>query len=113
MYWFHSTAGRDASWTVKFSPLKKRLTKTPTPTISGTAKVGKTLKAIAGRWQPWGVRLSYQWYRSGTKIVGATHSTYRVKSNSTGKKLRVKVTGKKSGYTTVTKTSRSTATVEK
>lgn len=110
MYWFHSTAGKDASWTVKFSPLKKKL-KTSQPKISGTAKVGKTLKVVRGTWTS-GTKFNYQWYRDGDKIVGATHATYTVKSNSKGSKLKVKVTGKKSGYNTVTRTSKATSTVK-
>lgn len=85
--------------------LKKKLTKTPTPVISGTVKVGNTLKAKAGSWGPSGVKVTYQWWRGSKKISGATKSTYTVTSADRGKKIRVKVLGKKSGYASVTKTS--------
>jgi hypothetical protein len=90
----------------------QKLTKTPKPTVSGTAKVGKKLTAKPGAWKPKGVKLSYQWLRGGKSIKGAKKSTYKVAKADVGKKLSVKVTGKKSGYKTVSKTS-SAKTVKK
>ena len=81
------------------------LSATPKPTISGTAKVGKKLTAKAGTWKPSGVKLKYQWYRGSKKISGATKKTYTLTSADKGKKITVKVTGTKPGYTTVSKTS--------
>jgi hypothetical protein len=82
----------------------------PTPRISGTAKVGEKLTAKPGTWTT-GTKLTYQWYSGGTKISGATKSTYTLKSAQKGKWVKVKVTGKKTGYVTVTKTSDATAKV--
>lgn len=79
--------------------------KAPTPAISGTAKVGKTLKAVVGTWSPTPSSFSYQWYRNGVKISGATAAKYTLKSIDKGKGITVKVTGKKSGYSSVAKTS--------
>ncbi|MFT3889484.1 MAG: CHAP domain-containing protein [Arachnia sp.] len=87
------------------------LSSTPTPKISGTVKVGKKLTATPGTWSPSGVKLSYQWLRDGKTISGATKSTYTLTKSDKGKKITVKVKGTKSGYTTVTKTSKSTAKV--
>jgi hypothetical protein len=81
-----------------------------TPKISGTAKVGKTLTAKPGTWTA-GTKLTYQWYSGGTKISGATKPAYTLKSAQKGKWVKVKVTGKKTGYATVTKTSSATAKV--
>lgn len=81
-----------------------------TPKITGTAKVGSKLRASAGRWTS-GTTLTYQWYASGEKIVGATSSSHTLKSAQYGKRIVVKVTGRKAGYTTVTRTSAKTATV--
>lgn len=81
-----------------------------TPTISGTAKVGKKLTAKPGHWSS-STRFSYQWSANGKKIPGATASTYTIGSSIKGKKVTVTVTGRKAGYATVTKTSRATATV--
>ena len=86
--------------------------KAPTPKITGTAKVGKKLTAKAGTWSP-KPTLSYQWYAGSSKIKGATKSTFKVTSKQKGKKITVKVTATKSGYQTVTKTSKATAKVTK
>ncbi|WP_212743168.1 fibronectin type III domain-containing protein [Microbacterium sp. 2FI] len=81
------------------------LTLTPTPTISGTAKVGLKLTASAGTWGPATVTLKYQWRRDGTAITGATGSTYVLGAADKGRQVTVTVTGSKSGYTSVSKTS--------
>lgn len=85
---------------------QKALTKTPTPKITGTAAVGKTLKAVAGTWAPAKVTLKYQWLRGGKAISKATKSTYKLVKADVGKKISVKVTGSKSHYTSVSKTSK-------
>ena len=88
-------------------------TATPTPTITGTAKVGQTLTAKPGTWTPAPDKLATQWLRDGTAITGATGTTYQATTADTGKKLSVKVTGTKTGYTTASKTSAATAAVTK
>ena len=90
----------------------KKLTSTSTPTVSGTKKVGKTLKASVKAWQPATVALKYQWLRDGKAISKATSSSYTLTKADAGKKVSVKVTGSKSGYVTVSKTSK-TVTVAK
>lgn len=85
----------------------KKFSSTPTPKISGKAAVKSKLTAKAGTWKPGTVKLSYQWLRSSKAIKGATKSTYTVTKADAGKKITVKVTGKRSGYTTASKTSKS------
>jgi protocatechuate 3,4-dioxygenase beta subunit len=87
------------------------LTATPVPTIGGTTTVGQTLTAKAGTWAPATVTLGYQWLRAGTAISGATASTYTLVAADGGKAITVKVTGTKSGFTTVAKTSTPTAAI--
>ncbi|MFT4294159.1 MAG: hypothetical protein QM582_01970 [Micropruina sp.] len=112
-YWIHPyVAAADANWTVSVATLKQ-FTATPTPKISGTAKVGKTLKAKPGTWKPSGVKLSYQWYRGSSKIAGATKSSYKLTGKDKGAKVKVMVTGSKSGYLSVAKASKSTGAVKK
>ena len=72
------------------------------PKISGTAKVGKKLKAKAGTWTS-GTKLKYRWYRSGKAIKGASSKTYKVVAADRGDRISVKVTGTKAGYTTPSK----------
>ncbi|MCU1404489.1 MAG: hypothetical protein JWQ43_792, partial [Glaciihabitans sp.] len=87
------------------SLVAKVLTATPTPKITGTAKVGSTLAVTAGSWKPATVTLKYAWLRNGTAISGATSSKYKLVAADKGKTVTVKVTGSKSGYTSVAKTS--------
>lgn len=83
--------------------------KASTPKVSGAGKVGNKLTAEPGSWTPAAVQLSYQWYRSGKAIPGATRNTYTLMRSDKGKRIKVKVTGKMAGYTTITKTSAQTA----
>ncbi|MFJ6679748.1 hypothetical protein ACIQLK_11610 [Microbacterium sp. NPDC091382] len=96
--------------TSKASKATAKVALSATPTISGSAKVGQKLTAKPGRWTA-GTRLSYQWYANGMAISKATKPTFTVSSNLKGKKITVKVTGTKSGYATVSTTSRATAAV--
>ena len=81
------------------------------PKVTGSVKVGRKLTADPGAWGPGDVELSYQWLRSGTAIVGATDAVYALKAADKGKTITVKVTGEKSGYVTVSKTSVATGKV--
>ena len=83
----------------------------PTPTISGTAKVGNTLTAKAGTWKPKPTTQTYQWLRNGAKISGATKSTYTLTGTDRGKKITVKVTGKRTNYRSTSSTSAATKKV--
>lgn len=88
-----------------------RLTSTPIPIISGTAATGATLTAVPGTWQPAPVSLMYQWKANGAAISGATASTFIPTNTQIGTAISVTVTGSKSGYLTVSKTSAATARV--
>lgn len=81
------------------------------PKITGTVRVGSTLKAVPGRWKPSTTTFSYQWYRNSSKIKKATRASYLLRSSDKGKKISVKVTGRATGYTTKAVTSSRTAKV--
>jgi hypothetical protein len=85
---------------------------TATPTITGTAKVGKKLSSNVGTWQP-GVTLKRQWLRNGSPISRATGSTYKLKSTDKGKKISVKVTAAMTGYNSEALISAQTAKVRR
>ncbi len=106
----YTTVAKTSKATAKVKAGK--LTATPTPKITGTTKVGKKLTAKPGSWKPATVKLSYQWYRNGKKIKAATKSSYTLAKADKGTKITVKVKGTKSGYTSVTKTSKTTAKVK-
>lgn len=86
--------------------------KSATPTISGTAQVGKKLTANPGKWTE-GATFAYQWLADGKAIKGATAASFTVKAAQQGKAITVTVTGTKAGYTTVSKTSAKTGAVAK
>ena len=83
------------------------------PVISGTVTVGETLTAMTDAWGPEGTTLSYQWKSNKKAITGATASTLVVPGTAAGTKLTVTITGKKAGFTSVSKTSVTTAAVLK
>jgi len=88
------------------------LSPTPVPTITGPAQVGAELAAVTGTWGPPLVELDYQWYRSGAAIPGATASRYAVGSDDVGAAITVRVTGSLAGYTSTTRNSAPTASVQ-
>lgn len=98
------TGFNTASKTSSSTTIQRQLTATPTPKVTGTASVGFTLTAVAGSWKPSPVTLHYQWYVGGTPISGATHPTFLLRAADTGL-VWVAVTGSRSGYTSVTRTS--------
>jgi hypothetical protein len=89
----------------------KRLSPTPTPVITGTPKVKHTLTAKTGVWGPGTVTKSYQWYRNGNPIAGATARTYTVQPRDAYTRITIRVTGKKSGYINSSRTATSVVTV--
>lgn len=84
----------------------KRALKKGTVKVTGTAKVGKKLKAKTAKWGPKPVKVRYRWLRNGKPIKGATKATYKVKKADRRKVIKVRVTVKKPKYLTVVKTSK-------
>jgi surface antigen len=87
----------------------RALTSVGAPSVSGTPKLGQTLRAQPGVWAPTPVVLGYQWLRNGVAIPGATASSYTVGNTDPGTSLTVTVTGSKSGYSSAAKTSAAVA----
>ena len=86
------------------------LATTPVPALEGTTAVGNRLSAVPGTWDD-GVTWSYQWLRGTTVITGATGANYTLVAADLSQRISVKVTGRKTGYTSVTKTSLASAAV--
>ncbi|HSU01120.1 MAG TPA: hypothetical protein VLK03_01105 [Nocardioides sp.] len=78
---------------------------TSRPRIGGKAAVGKRVVARAKGWTN-GTTFRYQWFVGKRAVRGATGKKLRVTRSMRGKKLVVKVTGKKTGYRKATVTSR-------
>lgn len=83
-----------------------------TPTISGRPKVGKRLTALPGAWTA-GTTFAYRWLANGRSVRGATGPTFRSTRAQKGKRMSVRVTGSKPGYTTVTRPSAQTGKVRR
>jgi subtilisin family serine protease len=85
--------------------IEKLFSKSPTPKITGTGAVGKTLTTSLGTWSPTGATFAYQWLRNGAEIDSATSKTYALVSADAGTKISVRIVASKTGYTPVTRTS--------
>ncbi|MGW2701104.1 Tat pathway signal protein [Streptomyces sp. NPDC001340] len=71
---------------------------TKPPVISGTAKVGRTLRTTNGTWSPAATSYAYQWYANGRAISGATKSSLTLKAAQKGKKITVKAIAHRTGH---------------
>jgi uncharacterized protein YkwD len=81
------------------------------PYIKGIVKAGERIAVIRGTWAT-NVTYAYRWYRDGAAIAGATNQTYRLTDADRGKTIKAKVIGSKSGYTTASRVTASTAPVK-
>ncbi|BEL10918.1 hypothetical protein Q0Z83_091090 [Actinoplanes sichuanensis] len=68
---------------------------TRAPSITGTVRVGGTVRAAAGSWSPAPTSWSYQWAANGVAIKGATGSAYQIPASLRGKRLTVTVIAKR------------------
>ena len=71
---------------------------TEAPAVTGTARLGATVRASAGAWSAAGVSVTHQWLRDGNPIKGATASTYTLKRADVGKRISVRATGSLAGH---------------
>jgi hypothetical protein len=123
----HTATGWDPTWSgVAVVIADARATATVKPTVTGTAKVAKTLTAAKGTWtgspEP---TFAYQWYACTTavsaarttvpstckKITGATRSTFKLTSTQRGKYVAVLVKGTSLRTTATTWLSKTTTKV--
>jgi hypothetical protein len=81
------------------------------PVISGSTRVGSTLKVARGTWSPTPTSFSFQWYADGQRIAGATASSYTLKGTDYNKKITVSARSYRAGYGTVLRRSSATGAV--
>lgn len=67
------------------------------PVISGTRAPGQTLTTTDGTWTNTPTSYSYQWYRDGVAITGATANIYVLTANDVGTTITVVVTASNAG----------------
>jgi hypothetical protein len=70
------------------------------PRVQGSLKLGSTLTASVGRWEPAG-QTSLQWLRNGLPIKGATKTKYTVQSQDLKSRITFQVTVFKVGFLSV------------
>lgn len=73
--------------------------------ITGSVKVGKTVRAGTSGWES-GTSLLYQWFRSDAAIPGATSRSYSVVAADAGKPVSVRVIGAATDKVSVAVTSK-------
>jgi hypothetical protein len=84
------------------------------PVITGTQRIGSTLTAATpGTYAVIRPSFSYQWYKSGHRIKGATHSTFTPSSTQYSKRLTVHVSAHSTGFTTKVEASAKTGRLAK
>ena len=89
-------------WSESFTPTAlERFRNTPVGRITGELSVGSVLEATHVEWDPAPSSYSYQWFRSGQIIGGATSSSYTVSSEDLTHQIYYQLTGIKPGYQTV------------
>ncbi|MFV0434475.1 MAG: C39 family peptidase [Leucobacter sp.] len=99
-----SLAGYETVTVVSTAKLVPQKLTTAKPAIVGAEGVGKTLTAVPGSWTS-GTSFTYQWYRDGKRISGATSAKYRVSQADQCSALTVRAWGRQSGYLTASKLS--------
>lgn len=76
-----------------------------TGSVAGAPRVGQILSVPAPAWKgPFGMSadVTYQWYRSGAAVAGATGQRYIASAADSGKSIGAKATLALSGYTPLT-----------
>ena len=88
--------------TVVSAPVKATLRKQTPPEIEpyGSWEPGNPFTARNFHIQKWlpGTKVTYQWYRDGKPIRGATGRAYVIKRSDIGHRIHVRHTGTKFGY---------------
>lgn len=76
----------------------KRLQALTRPQVGGIPKVGRTLRALPGRWTPTPGRYLYTWRSDGRTLQTSAQPTFRVPARLAGKQVRVWVRALRTGH---------------
>lgn len=80
--------------------------------VTGTARVGRTLKLTLPKFDRTGVKLSFRWTANSKAIKKQTRSSLKLTKALRGKKIRVTITATKAGFTSTKVTLGPTAKVK-
>ena len=83
------------------------------PTISGLARVGRTLTAQPGRWSPTSTQLRFRWLAGGRVLRGETGRRLDLPPSVAGKRIKVRVLATAKGYDQQARTSKATQRVRR
>ncbi|BFU45322.1 FlgD immunoglobulin-like domain containing protein [Krasilnikovia sp. MM14-A1004] len=89
------TASSPSSAVIAKGPASKATRK---PAVTGTARVGRTVRASVGTWSPGVTSYRYEWRLNGRVIAGRTGATLKLTSSMRGKKVTVTVIARRTGY---------------
>jgi protocatechuate 3,4-dioxygenase beta subunit len=92
----YTTQSVTSAQTAAVAPLD--FTSAPTVSISGPSALNNYTASTTGSWAPAQDAITYQWYRDGVAIDGATGSTYQALVADVTHSLTVAATGTKVGY---------------
>ncbi len=92
------------------APITLGTMKATTPTVRGTAAVGRDLAVNGLSWAP-GARYQYRWLADGKPVSGATGTRLTLTPQLLGKRITVQVTATAPGYVDVSRTSAATPKV--
>ncbi|NYI46874.1 hypothetical protein BJ993_003954 [Nocardioides aromaticivorans] len=99
----------DKTWTSpEYGPIEALTwgaTGTPSIVDDGSPQVNDVVTVDPGAWEPTPTSYSYQWRRNGLPISGAVSGNYTLKAADAGASITVDVSGVRTGYAQVPKTS--------
>ena len=100
----------DTGWPSGFIHFRDRnvLQNVSRPVLPDAPRVGVPIRLKVGTWKPGGNAYTYQWLANGNPIPNATSHTFTPFPNQLGKRLSVRVTAARSGFTAVNAVSNAT-----
>ena len=78
--------------------LPQQFAEAPAPVIDGLGEVGEVLTATVASWSPPADTMTWQWYRGGFAVGGATTDQYPISNADLGSMITVRVVGSREGY---------------
>jgi hypothetical protein len=82
------------------------------PVVKGKLVVGSVVRATQGKWSPGSLTYHYRWTAGGV-VLHSTSSELHIKKAQLHKRISVRVTASRTGYTTAHSTSHPSAKVAK